>query len=97
MLTILGKPDSQSQFCDGISRRNFLKIGSLHERLKHTIAEQVQKRNFFHGTNPFLIERVFRTDAILAPRLSNLRLYDPWLWNLGPRTYAVCAVAFTRL
>ena len=29
MLTILEQPDSRPQFCDGISRRNFLKIGSL--------------------------------------------------------------------
>ena len=29
MLTILGKRDSARTFCDGISRRNFLKIGSL--------------------------------------------------------------------
>ncbi|MBI5758211.1 MAG: DUF1501 domain-containing protein [Planctomycetales bacterium] len=28
MLTVLGQPDSQ-QFCDGLSRRNFLKIGAL--------------------------------------------------------------------
>ncbi len=29
MLTILGKPNPTRAFCDGISRRNFLKIGSL--------------------------------------------------------------------
>jgi hypothetical protein len=29
MLTIPGKPDARSSFCDGVSRRNFLKIGSL--------------------------------------------------------------------
>ena len=29
MLTILARPDRQSQFCDQVSRRNFLKIGSL--------------------------------------------------------------------
>ncbi len=29
MLTILGRADRQSSFCDHVSRRNFLKIGSL--------------------------------------------------------------------
>ena len=29
MLTILGKRESTPAFCDGITRRNFLKIGSL--------------------------------------------------------------------
>ena len=29
MLTILGKPDASQRFCDGISRRNFLRIGGL--------------------------------------------------------------------
>jgi hypothetical protein len=29
MLSILGRPDSSSRFCDGLSRRNFLKIGAL--------------------------------------------------------------------
>lgn len=29
MLSILGRPDGQSRFCDGVSRRNFLKIGAL--------------------------------------------------------------------
>lgn len=29
MLTIAGRPDSHSKFCDGLSRRDFLRIGSL--------------------------------------------------------------------
>ena len=29
MLTILGPPDQRRQFCDGISRRNFLRIGGM--------------------------------------------------------------------
>jgi hypothetical protein len=29
MLSILGRPDSGQGFCDGVSRRNFLKIGAL--------------------------------------------------------------------
>ena len=29
MLTILGKPESGRPFCDRVSRRNFLKVGSL--------------------------------------------------------------------
>jgi hypothetical protein len=29
MLTILGKPERGQRFCDGVSRRNFLKIGGL--------------------------------------------------------------------
>src|SRR6187200_1331752 len=29
MLTILGRDDRQSGFCDRVSRRNFLKIGTL--------------------------------------------------------------------
>ncbi len=29
MLSILGRPDRDAQFCDGVSRRNFLKIGGL--------------------------------------------------------------------
>jgi hypothetical protein len=29
MLTLLGRPDKQHRFCDGLSRRNFLRIGAL--------------------------------------------------------------------
>ena len=29
MLTILGRPDREAPFCDGLSRRNFLKVGTL--------------------------------------------------------------------
>src|SRR5262245_2940262 len=29
MLTILGKPNRTSRFCDGIARRDFLRIGGL--------------------------------------------------------------------
>ena len=29
MLTLLGRPDRQSQFCDGLNRRDFLKIGGM--------------------------------------------------------------------
>src|SRR5262249_26980953 len=29
MLTIFGRPDRRSPFCDRVSRRNFLKVGTL--------------------------------------------------------------------
>ncbi|MCA9211333.1 MAG: DUF1501 domain-containing protein, partial [Planctomycetales bacterium] len=29
MLTIFGKPDRRSGFCDGVSRRDFLRIGGM--------------------------------------------------------------------
>ena len=47
MLTILGRADRQSPFCDRVSRRNFLKIGSLGLTgltLPRLLAAEAQRR-----------------------------------------------------
>ena len=61
------------------------------------VARAIEQRNFFSGVNPFVIKRLLETDVDLATQLSDLRLSAPWVWDLGPRLYAVCALTARRV
>lgn len=55
-------------------------------------AKLINARNFFSGTNPAVLHGLFQTDVVVAPRVDRLEVSRPWLWDFGPRTYAVCAI-----
>ena len=57
----------------------------------------IAQRNFFTGVNPLVIERLLETDVDFAAQLTDVRLLAPWVWDLGPRLYAVCALTARRL
>lgn len=61
------------------------------------VSRAIEQRNFFTGMNPFVIKRLLETDVALATRLTDVRLSDPWVWDLGPRLYAVCALTAKRV
>jgi hypothetical protein len=61
------------------------------EALPVLLIRLMQERNFFHGVNPALVTSVLRTDPVLNRQVSEMKCANPWLWNLGPRVYAVCA------
>jgi len=61
------------------------------------VGRAIAQRNFFTGVNPFVIKRLLETDTPLATQLTDVRLSDPWVWDLGPRLYAVCALTARRL
>lgn len=51
-------------------------------------------QNFFDGLNPYILEALFRTAPMLAPRVADVTTFAPWPWEFGPRTYLVWAVRF---
>ena len=70
---------------------------AANSELPMLVGRAIAERNFFSGVNPFVIKQVLETDDPLASRLTDVRLSNPWLWDLGPRHYAVCALTAKRL
>jgi hypothetical protein len=58
--------------------------------------ELIGRRNFFTGVNPFIIRHLFESDPALAPAVDSVQMTAPWLWDLGPRVYLVCALLVRR-
>jgi len=56
----------------------------------------IRERNFFTGSNPFVLRSLFTSDPWLAANVENVQLSQPWLWHFPSRVYAVCAVEATR-
>ena len=64
--------------------------------LPEYLATALNSGNFFHGLNPCVLASQFKYDSIIAPRVTNVQLSNPWRWNFGPRVYAVMAIEFQR-
>jgi hypothetical protein len=78
---------------DLVSSDTFPTLASVPQNaLAGVLAQLIQAHNFFHGVNPAAIAAAIRADPILADRVSKLESVPPWLWNFGPRTYAVVAL-----
>jgi hypothetical protein len=60
------------------------------------VARLVSERNFFSGVNPQLLKRWFEQDRSTGSPLAHVQLVPPWRWQVGPRTYAVCAIRARR-
>ncbi|MBC8350760.1 MAG: hypothetical protein H8E66_02155 [Planctomycetes bacterium] len=61
------------------------------------VGRAIADRNFFTGMNPFVIKRLLESEMPFAKQLTDVRLSQPWVWDLGPRHYAVCALTATRV
>lgn len=73
-----------------------LATAASHE-LPMLVGRAIEHRNFFSGMNPFVIKRMLETEPPFATQLTDVRLSNPWVWDLGPRLYAVCALTAVRL
>jgi hypothetical protein len=68
-------------------------LRSLSEpALAEAVARLIRVGNHFYGVAPAMLAAAFRDDPILAPQACALVYSHPWLWNLGPRVYAVYAL-----
>lgn len=67
------------------------------EALPALLRQLVAQQNFFTGLNPGVIEQQLRTAPNVGDRLENVVALPPWLWDLGPRVYAVCAWSFVKM
>jgi hypothetical protein len=82
---------------DLVSSESFPALGSVPGgSLPGVLAGLVRGRNFFHGLNPAVLASLFRTDPVLAAEVDRPEPIPPWLWDLGPRVYAVCAFRFRK-
>ncbi|HJN07299.1 MAG TPA: hypothetical protein QF564_01300 [Pirellulaceae bacterium] len=78
---------------DFVSSSTFPPLANTSERdLPGLAAKLVNSRNFFTGTNPAVLQALFKTDAVIGPQVSHLEVAGPWLWDFGPRVYAVFAI-----
>jgi len=84
--------------CDLVSS-SFYPLADLPpERSLFEVMDRIlESGNFYHVANPGLIRSILSGDPILAERVGEPELLDPWLWN-GPlgRTYFVYALRFLR-
>ena len=75
---------------DVVSSATMPELEALDERvLPREMYRQVAAKNFFTGANPYALEAMFRNDADLASRVSEVEMLDPWRWQQGPRTLLV--------
>jgi len=63
------------------------------DRLPTLLPALLEQRNFFTGCNPLAI-----VERLNGARLgaSGVAVSSPWRWNVGTRSYLVCAVSFRR-
>lgn len=64
------------------------------EALPGVVHGLLDQGNFFAGLHPQAILGDFRADGLLGRRAGDLRVTSPWLWQMGPRTYAAFALIF---
>lgn len=83
-------------FTDVVSSLTCPAILEAGPQLPAVLWHALQTRNFFTGTNPFILRELLRSDPRLQPLVEDVQLSNPWLWNLGPRVYAVCALTARR-
>ncbi|MBI2478026.1 MAG: hypothetical protein HYV60_05085, partial [Planctomycetia bacterium] len=83
---------------DVVSSRTVPELAtSSAAELPTLVGRAIAQRNFFSGVNPFVLKHLLETDESLATQLADVRLSNPWVWDLGPRLYAVCALTARRV
>jgi hypothetical protein len=65
------------------------------QQLESLLAQAIDQGNFFTGVNPGVLAQRFGAESICG-QPSRVQVYPPWRWQLGNRTYAVCAVAIKK-
>jgi hypothetical protein len=64
--------------------------------LRTLVRDCLEQGNFFTGLNPAVINSLLSSDPLIGPQVEEVRMIPPWLWDLGPRVYAVYAARFRR-
>jgi hypothetical protein len=60
------------------------------------VAAAISVGNFFTGLNPGVLHALMKSDPIIAPLFEDATFVPPWVWDCGPRSYAVYAIEATR-
>lgn len=81
---------------DLVSSETLPKLADVREgELAPLLVEAIRNQNFFHGVNPETVAASFN-DAALRSEISSIEWLSPWLWDMGPRLYAVWAAKARR-
>lgn len=82
---------------DVVSSDSYPALASVPgQNLSQVLVQLIRQGNFFHGVNPAAIVNLFRQDSVLSQQVATLEPVGPWLWNFGPRHYAVIAVKLQK-
>ncbi len=98
MLQLL-KPGGQAIFVsDLVSSESTPAIKKVTDaELPRLLAHCLSTGNFFSGLNPAVILQDLQTCPEIASLCQDIRIQVPWRWEMGPRTYAVFAITFSRV
>lgn len=67
------------------------------EALPGELSKMIQTGNFFTGLNPFaIVQRLDEFSTALGIDSNSIECLTPWLWDFGPRVYAVTAITFHK-
>ncbi len=74
---------------DFVSSATFPQLATMSPaQLAAALPQLIEQRNFFTGTNPVAIR-----DALQAlGAAGTVEIVGPWVWPVGARVFAVCAV-----
>ena len=84
-------------FTDFVSSDTAPQLPTLSGKaLSSTLMTMLKQHNFFTGLNPLRIQMLLRDDPAFTGKIDSLHGQTPWLWNFGPRHYAVTAIRFRK-
>lgn len=66
------------------------------EQLEPLVVKLIERQNFFTAMNPSVLLRLPHQEPLLKGVAAKTRVTRPWLWDLGPRLYAVCAISWIK-
>lgn len=65
-------------------------------QLNQSLIGAINAKNFFTGLNPYAMLAELQTHSDFAGLLSQIRIHQPWRWDIGKRQFAVTAISFSR-
>lgn len=65
-------------------------------RLPSVLQRLLSERNYFTGLHPDSIRSLFTPGGPCHQQIASLDIQLPWLWDFGPRIYAVTAFVFVK-
>ncbi|MEO0375389.1 MAG: hypothetical protein AAF329_12350 [Cyanobacteria bacterium P01_A01_bin.17] len=84
-------------FTDVVSSTSYPALASVPaHNLSQVVSQLIKDGNFFHGVNPAVLVHLLRQDPELSEQVTVIEPIGPWLWDLGPRNYAVVALKLQR-
>lgn len=71
-------------------------LTATDESLPSLLADLFNEGNFFRGAHPGQLQRRFQSDVRLRADVHAVQVSEPWMWDLGPRRFAVCALTIVK-